>query len=147
MDEELRSYLQGMEDRTAARIVAEVQKSEERMTVRIAAEVQKSEERMTARIAAEVQKSEDRTAVLIAAEVGGLHTQIKDTEDRLSQRLESISARLTLQAGLIQSGARAMARFSSFAENSEERWVGLLDRFDLLDQRVKRLEGNQSSSR
>src|SRR5580698_10356834 len=43
--------------------------------------------------------------------------------DEVGTRLESIDSRLKLQAGLIQSGARAMARFSACAENSEERWV------------------------
>jgi hypothetical protein len=40
--------------------------------------------------------------------------------DEMDTRLESIDSRLKLQAGLIQSGARAMARFSEFAENSEK---------------------------
>jgi hypothetical protein len=40
--------------------------------------------------------------------------------DETNARLESIDSRLKLQAGLIQSGARAMSRFSAFAENSEE---------------------------
>jgi hypothetical protein len=39
--------------------------------------------------------------------------------DETRTRLESIDARLKLQAGLIQSGARARGRFSDFSENSE----------------------------
>ena len=106
MDEELKQYLQSLESRTAAMI----------------------------------QASEDRTATLIAAEIGNLHTQMQRGFERVDARFErvearfdSIDARLRLQAGLIQSGARAMARFSQFAENSEERWVEL-------DQRVRALE-------
>jgi ABC-type transporter Mla subunit MlaD len=81
---------------------------------------------------------EERIAALIAGELGSLHTQIQQVEQRLGDRLESIDARLKLQAGLIQSGARAMARFSEFAENSEARWVALVARVEALE---KRLEG------
>lgn len=45
--------------------------------------------------------------------------------DDVSTRLASIDTRLKLQAGLIQGGARAMARFSEFSENSEQRWTDL----------------------
>jgi hypothetical protein len=102
MDEELKTYLSGMEQR----------------------------------IASELQKLEERTALLIAAEVGGLHTEIQGVEKRLSARFESIDARLKLQAGLIQSGARAMARFSEFSENSEARWIALLSRVEALERKL-----------
>jgi hypothetical protein len=59
-----------------------------------------------------LQGMEERTAALIAGEVGALHTQLQQSEARLGARLDSIDSRLKLQAGLIQSGARAMARFS-----------------------------------
>jgi hypothetical protein len=55
---------------------------------------------------------------------------------RVDHRLESIDARLKLQAGLIQSGARAMARFSEFAENSEQRWVALVARVEALERKL-----------
>jgi hypothetical protein len=58
--------------------------------------------------------------------------------DETNARLESIDTRLKLQAGLIQSGARAMARFSEFAESSEERWVALVARVEAPE---KKLEG------
>ncbi len=80
----------------------------------------------------------DRAVQAFAGEVGSLHTQIQQTEARLGARLESIDSRLKLQAGLIQSGARAMARFSEFSENSEERWVALVGRVEALE---KKLEG------
>jgi hypothetical protein len=70
-----------------------------------------------------LQGMEERTAALIAGEIGALHKQLQQSDARLVARLDSIDSRLKLQAGLIQSGARAMARFSEFAENSEERWV------------------------
>jgi hypothetical protein len=57
--------------------------------------------------------------------------------DETNARLDSIDARLKLQAGLIQSGARSMARFSEFAENSEERWVALVARVVALEKRFE----------
>ena len=80
---------------------------------------------------------EERTAALIAGEIGALHTQIQQSEARLDARLSSIDSRLKLQAGLIQSGARAMARFSEFAENSEERWVALVSRVETLERKLE----------
>ena len=131
MDSELRDYLQTMEDRTAVRIASEIRASEERTAARIAtqvaAEIQASEQRTAARIATEIRASEERTAALIAAEVGSLHTDIEHRFAHVEARFDSVDARLKLHAGLIQSGARAMARFSSFSERSEERW-GELDR-------------------
>jgi hypothetical protein len=118
MDEELKVWfqgaLQGVEDRTAASIAAE------RVWFQGA-----------------LQGVEDRTAAVIAAEVGSLHTQIKQSEDRLSSRFDSIDARLKLQAGLIQSGARAMARFSAFSESSEECWVALASRVEVLERKLE----------
>jgi hypothetical protein len=56
-------------------------------------------------------------------------------------KLTSIDSRLKLQAGLIQAGARAMARFSEFAENSEARWVDVTTRLGALERKVAGLEG------
>jgi hypothetical protein len=56
--------------------------------------------------------------------------------DEVGTRLESIDSRLKLQAGLIQSGARAMARCSEFSENSEERWVELAARVAALERKL-----------
>jgi hypothetical protein len=75
----------------------------------------------------------ERIAQLIAGEVGTLHNDMQAGFDRVDKRLESIDTRLKLQAGLIQSGARAMARFSEFAETSEERWVALVTRIEALE--------------
>jgi hypothetical protein len=58
--------------------------------------------------------------------------------DEVKAQLNSMDARLKLHAGLIQSGARAMARFSKFGEDSEERWVSLVGRVAAPE---KRLEG------
>ena len=64
-----------------------------------------------------LQGMEDRTAALIAGELGNLHTDLQQAEARLGARLDSIDSRLKLQAGLIQSGARAMARFKEASES------------------------------
>ena len=52
-------------------------------------------------------------------------------------RWESIDARLTLRAGLIQSGSRAITRLSRFAENSEARWIDLDKRIRAIEDRLK----------
>jgi hypothetical protein len=52
-------------------------------------------------------------------------------------KLTSIDARLKLQAGLIQAGSRAMARFEAFSENSEERWVSLMARVEALERKLE----------
>jgi hypothetical protein len=88
------------------------------------------------RVAAQLQGVENRTAALIAAEMGALHADMQQGFARVDDRLESIDARLKLQAGLIQSGARAMARFSEFAENSEQRWVALVGRVEALERKL-----------
>jgi hypothetical protein len=60
--------------------------------------------------------------------------------DEVGVRLESIDSRLKLQAGLIQSGARAMVRFSEFSENSEQRWVSLAARVEALERKLNAAE-------
>jgi hypothetical protein len=84
-----------------------------------------------------LQGMEDRTAALIAGELGNLHTDLQQAEARLGARLDSIDSRLKLQAGLIQSGARAMARFSEYGETSEERWVALVTRVEALERKLE----------
>jgi hypothetical protein len=56
------------------------------------------------------------------------------------KKLESIDSRLKLQAGLIQSGSRAIARIIDYSETSEARWVDLTVRFDSLERRVDKLD-------
>ena len=119
MDEEMKTYLRQMEERNVA-LIAGVGERIAGVGERIAGveeRIASVEKRNTALIAG----VEERTAALIAAEVGSLHTDIQNVEKRLSTRFDSIDSRMKLQAGLIQAGARAMARFSEFAENSEER--------------------------
>jgi hypothetical protein len=80
----------------------------------------------------------DRAVRAFAGEVGSLHTEIQQSEARLGARLDSIDSRLKLQAGPIQSGARAMARFSEFSENSELRRVALVGRGEALEKEARR---------
>lgn len=106
MDEELKAYLIGMEERTAALIKGVITGVEE------------------------------RTAALIAGEVGTIHTEMQQGFARVDALLSSIDARLRLQAGLIQAGGRAMARFSEFSENSETRWVDIVTRLAVVERKL-----------
>jgi predicted amidophosphoribosyltransferase len=84
-----------------------------------------------------LQGVEDRTAALILAEVSTLRTETQRGFEHLDRTLESIDSRLRLQAGLIQAGARAMARFSEYSESSEQRWVELVHRVETLEKRLE----------
>ncbi len=113
--------------------------------------LQSMEQRLESRTTAAIQASDDHTATLIAAEIGNLQAQMQRGFERVDARFErvdarfdSIDARLKLQARLIQSGARAMARFSQFGENSEERWVQLDERVRALERRLE--NGNQDKA-
>ena len=52
------------------------------------------------------QDMEDRTAALIAGEIGSVHTHIRQTEARLSAKIDDINTRFDMHAGLLQTGAR-----------------------------------------
>jgi chromosome segregation ATPase len=141
VDEELKTYLRQMEERNVALIagvgeriagVGERIAGVEERIAGVEERIASVEKRNTALIAG----VEERTAALIAAEVGSLHTDIQNVEKRLSTRFDSIDSRMKLQAGLIQAGARAMARFSEFAENSEERWVELAARVETVEREI-----------
>ncbi len=82
---------------------------------------ERMESRLDAKLDAKLDQSFTRRSQFILHE---MDLRFKE----VNTRLESIDSRLKLHAGLIQSGARAMARFSSFSENSEERWVDLAAR-------------------
>src|SRR5579885_3165807 len=69
-----------------------------------------------------------------------LLAEIGRRAEEQTARWESIDARLTLQAGLIQSGSRAITRLSRFAENSEARWIDLDRRIRAIEDRLKRSE-------
>jgi chromosome segregation ATPase len=76
----------------------------------------------------------------IAAE---LHLQIQSAETRLTTKISAVEKRLELQGGLIQSGARAMARFIKWTEGTDIELSGYEHRLTLLEKRVNNLEGHQ----
>jgi chromosome segregation ATPase len=76
----------------------------------------------------------------IAAE---LHLQIQSVESRLTTKISAVEKRLELQGGLIQSGARAMARFIKWTERTDIELSGYEHRLTLLETRVNDLEGHQ----
>lgn len=116
--------LEGLEDRLGARLDG------------LGARIVDVGERLAARIV----DVEERLIAVIAGEVGSLHFEIRELDQRVDARLASIDSRLKLRAGLIQSGARSTARFSEFAENSEERWVALAACVEALE---KKLNGRE----
>lgn len=61
-------------------------------------------------ISGALQGAEDRTAALILAEVSTLRLETQRGLEKVDRRLDSIDSRMKLQAGLVQTGARAMAR-------------------------------------
>lgn len=80
---------------------------------------------------------EGRIVAVIAGEVASIHTDMGHRFDAVNTQLASIDTRLKLQAGLIQSGTRAMARFSEFSENSEQRWTDLALRVLAIEQKLE----------
>ena len=76
----------------------------------------------------------------IAAE---LHLQIQSVETRLTTKISAVEKRLELQGGLIQSGARAMARFIKWTERTDIELSGYEHRLTILETRVNNLEAHQ----
>lgn len=106
MDEELRSYLKGMEDRHAAGM-AHLEK-----------------------LVTDLHESTQR-------EMNSRFDAVDARFNGVDLKLASIDARLKVQAGLMQSGARAMARLSAYTEESEMRWVDLATRVLAIEQKLE----------
>ena len=104
---------------------------DEELKTWLAAMEARLDQRFDARLDARLDEAFTRFSQHILNEMGSRFDEVK-------AQLNSMDARLKLHAGLIQSGARAMARFSKFGEDSEERWVSLVGRVAALE---KRLEG------
>ena len=51
----------------------------------------------------------------------GLHTQIEDLDRRVEERFDHIEKWLDLPGGLVQSGARALARFTEWSDGDRSR--------------------------
>ncbi|HWD98801.1 MAG TPA: hypothetical protein VG345_07180 [Bryobacteraceae bacterium] len=81
-------------------------------------------------IKAELKTELDSVLNLVLNEIGR-------RADEQTARWESIDARLKLQAGLIQSGSRAITRLSEFAENTEVRWLDLDKRVRAIEDRLR----------
>jgi hypothetical protein len=85
---------------------------ETRIVQRFESRLKDTEARLEARFDARLDEAFTRFSQHILNEVGSRFEEVK-------ARFDSVDARLKLQAGLIQSGTPAMARFSEFSENSE----------------------------
>jgi hypothetical protein len=123
MDEELKTWLGAMETRIDQRFEARLKNTEARFDARLQDTEARLEERFDARLDARLDEAFTRFSQHILNEVGSRFEEVKarfdsvDARfDSVDARFDSVDARLKLQAGLIQSGARAMARFSEFSE-------------------------------
>jgi len=75
----------------------------------------------------------ERIAGLITAKIGTVHTQVQQTEARLSAKIDDINTRLDRHAGLLQTGTRQMTRFVKFSERSSRNWQTLAQPVDVLE--------------
>lgn len=129
MDQELKEYLDGFETRFLTRVEGSMNGLETRIMTRVEGSMDALETRIMTRVEGLMDASFTRWSQHILYEMGARFNEVNN-------RLESMDSRLKLQAGLIQSGARAMARFSEFAESSEQRWVALVTRVEALERKV-----------
>jgi len=107
VDEELKIWLGAMESRIEQRFDARLKDTEARL-----------EQGFKAHLETRLDEAFTQYSQHILNEVGSRFEEVKARFNSMDARFDSVDARLKLQAGLIQSGARAMARFSEFAENS-----------------------------
>ena len=68
--------------------------------------------------------------------------EIKQSRDRADMRFRGIEARLDRQAGLIQSGARALLRFDRWSDTADERIMEMADHIQALEGRLAKLESH-----
>jgi hypothetical protein len=61
----------------------------------------------------------------------------------IESRLDRIESRLDRQAGLVQSGARALLRFDRWSDTADERIAGMADHIQSLELRLARLESRR----
>ncbi len=154
MDAELREYLDGKFSGLEQRIDGKLDALEQRIDGKLDALEQRIDEKFVAleqRIDGKLDALEQR----IDGKLDALAKRFDDKLTGLAQHIlhemetkfahenkksESIDSRLKLQAGLIQTGSRAIARLTNYSENSEARWVDLTVRFDSLERRVDKLD-------
>jgi len=75
-----------------------------------------------------LQAMEDRTAALIAGEIGSLHTQIKQTEDRILAQLDGIDARQHRDASLTTTLMEPIVKQTRWHEQSDNAVADLAAR-------------------
>jgi hypothetical protein len=145
MDGDLKQHLNAMEARLDASMEARINQAgaslETRITQALARQDASMEERMNQALARQDASAETRMNDAFGRFSQHLLHEMSLRLDEIRAPLASIDARLTLQAGLIQGGARAIARFSKFSESSEKRWVDLTKRMGALERKVEDLGG------
>jgi chromosome segregation ATPase len=124
MDAELREYLDGK--------FRQVDERFEQVDEKLVA----LEQRIDEKLVALSERFDDKLTALAQHLLHEMDTRFS----LVDKKLESMDSRLKLQAGLIQTGSRAIARLSDYSENSEARWVDLTIRFDSLERRVDKLD-------
>jgi hypothetical protein len=65
---------------------------------------------------------------------------MKQFRDHADLRFRGIEARLDRQAGLVQSGARAMLRFDRWSDTADERIMEMADQIHSLEGRLAKIE-------
>jgi hypothetical protein len=138
MDEDLKQYLEGMENRLRGEIRGEIRSSEERTGALLAG----VEERTGALIAGLEERTaaltagvEERTAALIAAELGSLHIEIRAVLDHGKKTGANVTTCIEM-----------IARQSRWHDETDSNAVELLMRVNALEKRVLDLEGGKKAA-
>lgn len=128
MDAELREYLDSKFRQVDDKFTALEQRIDDKLVA--------LEQRFDDKLTALAKRFDDKLTALAQHLLHEMDTRFS----LVDRKLESIDSRLKLQAGLIQSGARAIARLTDYSETSEARWVDLTVRFDSLERRMDKLD-------
>jgi chromosome segregation ATPase len=169
MDEELRQYLDGMEERTASRIGslrAELQtdlaKTEERLVTLmdsrlggLRAELQtdlaKTEERLVSLmdsrfggVQTDLAKTEERIVSLMASEVGSLHNELQSEMGQVKASLARVEDRLDRQAMMLAGGTKALGGLLEHVVSLDSNYSRVMDEMHALRARIDRLERKAS---
>jgi DNA repair ATPase RecN len=128
MDAELREYLDGKFRQVDEKFIVLEQRIDDKLKA--------LEQRFDDKLTALAKRFDDKLTALAQHLLHEMDTRFS----LVDKKLESMDSRLKLQAGLIQTGSRAIARLTNYSENSEARWVDLTVRFDRLERRVDKLD-------
>jgi uncharacterized protein (DUF3084 family) len=92
----------------------------------------------------ELEQLKEQLAALFVETAGSLHTQIQETErclrTEMQQGFERLDARLGRHGGLIQGGAKAIARLTEWSERVDEMIHVRDQEIAEIRERLKRLE-------